>query len=552
MEFDNMIIEKLLSIYKPEEIGKYIRLSREDRNKQNKLKDESESVTNQRSIINNFIDYRGNIGKQCSEFVDDGKTGTNFERPGWKKLIEEIENGKIKVVITKNLSRLGRSNFECGYYMDYYFPMMNVRYFSVQEDIDTGNSHNSSNEYAPLTNFMNEKYSRDLSRNIKNSKRLRQEAGDYVGSNNTPFGYIRDPKNKRHLIIEEETAKIVLQIYEWYIETESLAAVRKLLYENNIPTPAVTRGLTSMTTKLAHPCEWTARTIKYILTSQMYIGNMEQHKYEKKNFRDKSHRTKKEDWIIVEGTHEPIIDRETFEKVQNLIKANYKRASNRPPELFTGLLKCYDCKSGMSICNCDRTGKDGTHYHHQYTQCNYYRHHKRLNVCSLHSMNYIQLEADLLEELEKICKKFIKLINYEKITKQKQGNISDYGTTLLEKINKLKIEITKIEKKSEKTYMDRLDEIISVETYKQISSKFEEQKKKLQEELEEVESEYKQYNEENTSEKVLEAKELATEYLKKRKNMDRNLILKLVDRVEIHENKMVDLYLKIKPLEQVR
>ena len=308
-----------------------------------------------------------------------------------------------------------------------------------------------------------------------------------------------------------------------------------------------------MTTKLKNPYQWTSRTIKYILTSQMYIGNMEQHKYEKRSFRDKRlYRTKKEEWIIVEGTHEPIIDKETFDKVQALIKANFKRSSQRPPELFTGLLVCYDCKHRMSICPRDKVGKDGTFYHNAYTQCNYYRKNRNLNVCSLHSTSYFKLEKDLLNEIEMICKNFINLINFDKITKEKQKNINTYGTTLLQKINKFNAEIKKIDQKIEKTYMDRLEDIITVDTYQKISSKFEEQKKSMQEELNELETTYRQYQNDNSVENIMVAKNLATEYIKKREEIDRDLILRLVDRVEIHEDKTVDLYLKIKPLEQVR
>ena len=551
MNIDNIILSKILSIYKPEEIGKYIRLSLEDRNKEDN--DESESITNQRRIINHFIDFNGNDSNKCKEFVDDGKSGTNFDRPGWKELIEEIESGRIKVVITKNLSRLGRSNFECSYYMDYYFPSMNVRYITVQEGVDTGNKNNSSNEYAPLNNFINEKYSRDLSKNIKNSKRLKQESGEYIGSSNTPYGYIKDPKDKHHLIVEEYSASIVKQIYEWYLQTGSQGEVRRLLFENKIPTPAVYRNLVSMTTKLKNPYQWTSRTIKYILTSQMYIGNMEQHKYEKRSFRDKKlYRTKKEDWIIVEGTHEPIIDKETYYKVQDLIKANFKRSSPKPPELFTGLLVCYDCKHRMSIAPRNKVGKDGKVHKHSYTQCNNHRRNRNLNVCSLHSTSYFPLEESLLNEINTICKKFIKLIDFEKITKDKQKNLNTYGTTLLQKINKYNTEIKKIDQKIEKTYMDRLEDIISVDTYQKISNKFEEQKKNIQKELKELEETYTQYQQDNSVENILEAKKLASEYLKKRKNIDRELILKLVDRVEIHEDKTADLYLKIKPLEQIR
>lgn len=550
MNFDNEI-KKILSVYSPDEIIKYIRLSLEDKEKEDS--DESESISNQRRIINQFIDYHGNRGDKCKEFIDDGRSGTNFDRPGWKDLINEIESGKAKVVITKNLSRLGRSNFECGYFMDYYFPSMNIRYMTVQEGVDTGNSNNSSNEYAPLNNFINEKYSRDLSKNIKNSKRIKQENGEYVGSNNTPYGYKRDPQNKHHLIIDEYAAKIVRQIYGWYLETGSQGEVRRRLFENKIPTPAVYRNLYSMTKKLKNPYQWSGRTIKYILTSQMYIGNMEQHKYEKKSYREKKlYRTSKEEWIIVEGTHEPIIEKEKYDKVQSMIKANFKRASEKPPELFTGLLFCHDCMHRMSIATRNTTTKDGTINHHQYTQCNYHRRHRNLNVCSLHSVNYFDIEKNILNEIEQICKRFIKIIDYDKITKEKESKLTTYGSKLNEKINKYSSEIKKLDQKIEKLYLDRLDDVITIDTYQKISSKFEEQKKQMADELKELQEDYEQYQKDNSLDNILEAKKLASEYIKSRKNITRELVLKFVERIEVHENKNLDLYLKIKPLEQIR
>lgn len=553
MNFDTEATANVLSMYSSNEIAKYIRLSLEDRDKNNREKDESESITNQRKIINQFIDYKGNNGINCKEFIDDGKSGTNFDRPGWKELIDEIEAGKIKVVITKNLSRLGRSNFECGYFMDYYFPSMNVRFMTVQEGVDTGIANNSSNEYAPLNNFINEKYSRDLSKNIKNSKRLKQYAGEYIGSNNTPFGYKRDPLDKHHLIIDEPAAKIVRLIYQWYLETGSQGEVRRRLFEKKIPTPAVYRNLVSMTEKLKNPYQWSGRTINYILTSQMYIGNMEQHKYEKRSFREKKlYRTPKESWIIVEGTHEAIIEKEIYDKVQLMIKANFKRATTKPPELFTGIILCYDCKHKMSIATRKTVTKSGQVNNHQYTQCNYYRKNRNLNVCSLHSASYQDIEKNVLNELEKICKKFIKLVDFEKITKDTQSKICTYGTTLRKKINEYSIQINKIDQKIEKLYYDRLEDVISVDTYQKISAKFEKEKNDMYKELAELKETYEKYQKDNSLDNILEAKTIAEEYIKTRKNIDRELILKLVDRLELHEDKKVDLYLKIKPLEHVR
>lgn len=542
----------ILKDYLPSEIAKYYRLSLEDKVKKGGTSDESESIANQRRILNNFINNRGNRGEDCKEFIDDGRSGTNFDRPGWQSLLEEVEKGTIKVVIVKNLSRLGRSNFECGYYMDYYFPSNNIRFMTVQEEVDTSDVYSSSNEYAPLNNFMNEKYSRDLSKNIKNSKRLKQKAGEYIGSSNAPYGYFKDPADKHHLIIDEYAASVVKKMYQWYLESGSQHEVKRRLFKNRILTPAVYRNYTSMTKKLNDPCQWTDRTIKGILTSQTYIGNMEQHKYEKKSFRSKKlSRVPKDEWIIVENKHEPIIDKQTWDKVQLLIQKNYKRVSPNPPDLFTGMLVCNDCKHRMSISTTRKTGKDGTIYVHKYTQCNYYRRHRNLNVCSLHSTDYMKLEEEVLKQLDSICKKFIKLVDFEKATKQGKNEKSNLENELIRKINKLESDIAKIDKQIEKVYMDRLDEVITVDTYQKISAKFETTKESLISALDEAKLTYSNYKEDNNDEAILSAKELSKKYIKNRKKLDRDLLLQIVDRIEIHEDKSLDLYLRIKPLEQV-
>lgn len=544
-----MDYSSLLKDYSPDEIAEYIRLSLEDRNKKGGVVDESESITNQRRIINNFIDSRGNVGSKCIEFIDDGKSGTNFDRPGWKELLDEIEAGKIKVVITKNLSRLGRSNFECSYYMDYYFPSMGVRFMTVQEEIDTNDIYNSSNEYAPLNNFMNEKYSRDLSKNVRNSKLVKQKAGEYIGGRNTPYGYKRDPEDKHHLIIDEIEARVIRLIFQWYLETSSQKAVKRKLFEGKILNPSHHRNYKR---KTKNPYQWDDKTIHDILLNEVYIGCMVQHKYTKKSFRAKKlSKVPRDEWISVPNKHEAIIEKELFDRVQALMKANYKCNSERQPELLRGLLVCYDCKHHMTVAKTERIGKDGRLYINKYTQCTYYRRNRNLDVCSLHSTNYIELEKEVLEKLDVICKKFIKLVDFEKLTKQKKKNITTLGTTLENKIIKTQSEIEALDRKIEKAYMDRLDDVLSVDTYTKISSKLEEQKKDLQIVLNDLQDSYTQYQQDNTIEKYLETEKIVKQYLKTKKKIDRELIIKIVDRIEIHDDKTIDLHLKLKPLEQI-
>lgn len=552
MNYNCGISGLLLKIYKPEEIAKYIRLSLADEVKANgeiKRIDESESVTNQRRLMNEFIDRNGNVGEQCKEFIDDGVSGTNFDRPGWNKLQEEMESGKIKVVITKNLSRLGRSNFECGYFLDYYFPENNIRYIAIQEQIDTENNENSNNEYAALNNFINEKYSRDLSKNIKRVYRIKQKAGEYMGGKPV-YGYKKDPNDKHKLIIDEEAAKIVKRIFELYLQLHSQSKVMKILTEEKIPIPEVYKQ-TRRGVKVKHPYDWNYHTVRSILRNQMYIGDMVQNVHVKKSFREKKIiKTNKEDWVIVEGTHEAIIDKNTFNRVQNFLDANYRQPTKPYERTFGGIMFCHECGHKIGVGNPKRDSRQ-KEKQYVYTYCNYYRKNSAYNKCTPHTMNYNNLEEQLLSIITSVCNKYINLIEFEDIVSKKRKTLNTYTDDLEKKIGKLEIDIKSIDVKIEKLYMDRLDDIITPDTYKKLTDKFEEQKNIKQKEIDELKISVEEYKRDNSIEKLLETQTIVKEYLKTRKNLPRELILKIVDRIEIHQDKTVDLHFKLKQLNQV-
>lgn len=542
----------LLKVYKPEEIAKYIRLSLADEVKANgevKPIDESESVTNQRRLMNEFINRNGNVGEQCKEFIDDGVSGTNFDRPGWLKLQEEMESGKIKVVITKNLSRLGRSNFECGYFLDYYFPENNIRYIAIQEQIDTANNENSNNEYAALNNFINEKYSRDLSKNIKRVYKIKQQAGEYMGGKPV-YGYIKDPNDKHKLIIDEDSAKVVKRIFDLYLQLHSQSKVMKILTDEKVPIPEVYKQ-TRRGIKAKHPYEWNYHTVRNILRNRMYIGDMVQNVHIKKSFREKKIiKTDKEDWVIVKGTHEAIIDKETFDRVQNLLDANYRQPTKPYERTFGGIMYCHECGHKIGVGNPKRDDRP-KEKQYVYTYCNYYRKNSAYNKCTPHTMNYNNLEKQLLEIITSVCNKYINLVGYENIVEKRKKTLNTYTYDLEKKIGKLEIDIKSIDLKIEKLYMDRLDDIITSDTYKKLTDKFEEQKNIKQKEISELKISVEEYKKDNSIDDLLETQKIVKEYLKTRKKTPRELILKIVDRIEIHQDKTVDLYFKLKQLNQV-
>ncbi len=506
-------MNNILSIYKPNEIAKYIRLSLSDDNI-----NESESIINQRKIINEFIEKNGNEYTKTKEFIDDGISGTNFNRPGWINLLNNIENNNIKVVITKNLSRLGRSNYECSYYLDYYFKEKNIRYIAIQEGIDTKIEENSNNDYAALNNFINEKYSKDLSKNIRKVYKIKQKSGEYMGS--IPlYGYIKDKNDKHKLIVDPYAANIVKKIFNLYLKYNSQNKIKEILYKEKVLIPEVYKK-TKRGLKVKDIYNWNIRTIKNILTNEMYIGNMVQNVHSKKSFREKKLiKNNKEDWIIINNTHEAIIDKNTFNKVNRLLDINYK-SSKKDTYLLSGLLYCKDCLSKLGINKLNK-GK----YTYLYTICNNY---KKNNLCKSHSNNYIVLEKTILDNILNKISNYIDKLDYLNIYNsiEKKDNIK-----ILEELN---INLKEIDIKLEKIYLDRLDDIISLNTYKEL-------KKELLYKKEYINNNIKDLS----KDKEIDINKIKDDYKIYFNNNIRNFIVKIIDKIYIDNLHNVSIYYKV-------
>ena len=298
--------------------GIYIRLSQEDKDK--KYEYDSESVINQRELLTNYV--RNNNFNLVGEYVDDGYSGTDFERPGFQKLIEDIKNKKINCVIVKDLSRLGRDHVMTGYYMESYFPENNIRFISILESFDSFKNQ-ASNDSSTFIIACNDYYSKQNSIKIRNVLNEKRKNGKFVGS--LPcFGYMRDPEDKGHLIPNPETAPIVKQIFEWRKNGIGPSRIATMLNEKGYPTPSGYKG-TNYSSRLINRNKWNISSIKKILSNRIYSGDMIQHTQTKVNYKSKKKITLDQSmWMIVENTHEPLVDKDTFEYISKLIKQNTK------------------------------------------------------------------------------------------------------------------------------------------------------------------------------------------------------------------------------------
>lgn len=328
-------------------VGIYCRLSKDD-----ELQGESASISNQREMLTNYCKAQGFTIVDI--FQDDGYTGLNMDRPGLKQALKAIEDKKINLLLTKDLSRLGRNYLETGRLMEDYFPRRGVRYIAVNDNIDTARD---SNEIAPFKNILNEMYSKDISKKVHSSYLLHAKQGKYTGVV-PPFGYLKDPNNKGHLIVDGETAWVVRKIFDYAMESKGSNYIRRRLEREKIACPCWwnrTRGFRNHYTKweIKDPENgkyiWDFGIIERILQNPVYYGAIASQKADYRFKMGVIRKKKAHEWIIVENQHEPIIDRQTFDIVQTKIKKRQHPRNKDNFSLFSGLIKCGECGKALTI-----------------------------------------------------------------------------------------------------------------------------------------------------------------------------------------------------------
>lgn len=397
------------------DVGIYCRLSRDDHN--GNL--ESMSIANQRQVLVDYVTEKGWTLREC--YIDDGYTGTNFDRPDFKRMIQDAESGKIDCIITKDLSRLGRNYVQSGYYTEEYFIEHNIRFIAINDGIDT---MNENNDIAAFHHVLNEFYPKQVSKKVRQVKKKSAEQGKFMGSW-APYGYMKSPEDKHILIVDEEAAIIVRRLFNEFAGGNSARMMADSLNDEGISTP---RFYHYEKLGRANPLKeeknvWGSATILQLLRNQVYIGNMVQGKRQVLSFKTKKMRNvNPQDWIVVENTHTPLVDRSTWDRVQEKLSQHHKkirRTKNDTVGLFSGIIKCSDC--GMPLAYMRRKLKDrekGVY------RCSKYNNNGS-KACSSHYIdeeyisafvlddirNYAQLAANKREELAEKLYKALKKAN---------------------------------------------------------------------------------------------------------------------------------------------
>ncbi len=334
----------------------YCRLSRDDG-----TDSESNSISNQKKLLAQKAKELGLSNTR--EYVDDGYTGTNFNRPGFQQMLEDIDEGYVPAVIVKDVSRLGRDYVSVGNYTDSYFPDRNVRFIAVNDCID---SDEGESEIAPFKNILNEMYARDISKKVRSSHRLRGNAGEPLSQ--PPYGYMKSPENKKKWIIDLEAAEVVRNIFKMCLEGKGNETIAHILQEQKVLIPMAywqSKGLDRGGRKTqTNPYRWCKTTIQKMLAQQEYCGDVINFKTYSKNFKNKTrYDNPEENWVIFKDVHEPIIEREVFERVQKLTGKTKRRApkpKNAEKSIFSDLIRCGDCGHKMYY-RTNTTNKD-IHY----------------------------------------------------------------------------------------------------------------------------------------------------------------------------------------------
>ncbi len=452
----------------------YIRLSKDDGKKT-----ESESVTSQKEILKEYLKLHPDI-EPYDYYVDDGWSGTNFDRPGFKRMMDDIFSGKVDCVIVKDLSRFGRNHVDMGYYTDNVFVRRQIRFIAINNGVDTASKNmNAATQCISVgvTNVLNESVAATTSVNVRGTLNVRRTNGKFIGSF-ASYGYMKDPDDHHKLLIDEEAASVVRMIFDKFLSGMSIIGITKELNDAGIPNPSTYKKLKGYNYK--HPAGkindgmWPESSVRRVLKNEMYVGDMIQGKNTTISYKIKQCvSVPKDEWFIVRDTHEPIIDRESFEKAQSLFNRNIRKSPDKKEvDLFSGLVRCADCMRAMS----KKSNK------HPYGEYHYYRcttaRKIKKGACTNHTIRIDKIEEAVLVFLQKMVEvateydELIKKINSD----SRRKNNSSVLTNAIESKN---LEREKYQKAILELYPDWKNGDISKREYMELKSDLQEKIDKI-------------------------------------------------------------------------
>ncbi len=508
-------------------LGKYIRLSKEDLLRG---RDESNSVINQRRLLEQYHQTHldeFHDGTEQDVYVDDGKTGTDTDREDFQRLLADVYSGRINCVIVKDLSRLSRNYTDAGNLIENLFVRLNVRFISLAEGVDSYRNPDSvSNIIVPITNVMNDQYCYQTSKKIRQVFDMKRRNGEFIGSY-APYGYVKDPNDKHALLVDPEAAEVVKSIFALFLSGMNKRGITYYLNDHGTLCPTAYKqqqGLKYNAPNAQSNPMWSTITIDTILKNRVYVGDMVQGRQRVKSYKIHiQEKVPEEEWFIVENTHEAIIDRETFAKVQSLLKRDTRTAPKaKQLYLFSGFLKCADCGRAMS-----RIASKGIYV---YYQCGTYKSLSK-KACTMHSIKSDRLEAGVLFAIQQqvhlaiTYSELVARINSAPLKKSKSKRLED---TLAAKEK----ELAKIMRYKQALYQDWKDGEITRNDYRHMSEDYEQQIESLTRIMQTLTAEQEQL------ENGVDAESPCLTAFLKYRNIDkltREILGELIDHIKVYE-----------------
>lgn len=494
----------------------YVRLSQDDG-----TQGDSDSITNQKAMLEKFA--RENKLYNTRFFVDDGYSGTNFNRPGFQEALGLINNGEVKTFVVKDLSRFGRSYAEVALYTEILFPKLDIRFIAVNDGVDSETQDANEIDFAPFRNVFNEFFAKDTSKKIRAVKRAKGLAGERIAVH-APFGYIKDPEDKNHLLLDEVASKIVKKIFSYCLDGFGPSKIANKLREERVPTVLEYRQKASNPT-----CEWHANGVTKILERPDYLGHTVNFKTYTKSYRDKRKIwNDPKDWVVFKNTHEAIVSQEDFDIVQKMRQQRRRHTKSNKVGLFSGLVYCPDCKSRHYFC----AGKSASPNQERYV-CSGYR--SRFIACeTAHYIREVKLAEIVLADvnykinfLKKHEKQFTEsLAKRAKTDQQKE----------LKKAEKRVIEahkrVSELDTIIKRLYEDNVLGKLSDERFITLSKDYEFEQTNLNQEVTSLESQLSKQKEE--TENIQKFLKVVRKYTSL-EELSPNIVNELIDRIEIHK-----------------
>ena len=504
----------------------YERLSRDD-----ELQGESNSISNQKQMLEDFA--RRNGLPNPTHFTDDGISGTRFDRPGFLAMMEEVEAGRVEAIVIKDLSRLGRNYIEVGRLTEEFFPNHDIRLVAVSDNIDTAEGEN---ELAPIRNLFNEWYARDISKKRRISNKIKGNAGEPMGQ--PPYGYIKDPNDPKHWIVDDEAAQVVRRVYSMTLEGFGTEQIAAQLEKDDVLTPRaywLTKGIKRPGKgKQQPPTKWNSSTITKILSLQEYCGDILNFKTYSKSYKNKKRiDNDRENWVVFQDVHEAIIERAVYEQVQQKRgKIRKRRTNNGEHNMFSGLLVCADCGSNL-------------HFHFnqgnpeiKYFNCSNYK-GNRGTCTSTHYVRVDFLEEVVLGEIRRLTKfaslyedEFVKaVIGHSQQAEQTDRKLKE------KELRTLLARDEELDGLFERIYEDNVSGKLSDDRFAKMSRRYEDEQKELAEKIKKLRSEIeKQSSRSMTTDMFIG---LVRKYTRARKLTPR-MLNELIEKIEVFNAEKID------------